>query len=231
MEHILLRHKRDILLHGLEIGVQVTIVQQDCPFARQHPTGHDVHQRGLARAVGTDDGDKFAREDAQVGALQNTAWYSAGLSAAHIVADAPDQQLDIANAPYLGERSTVERQLEWADINTVTLDQATSAAQTVAVDIGTVGAPEVTQHNGSIHDLERRVTARDIRMIEDDLPWYRLTADGQTVAEGHPVAHRGDPVCIHLYDPRPEPSQPRSTSPLWAHPPLSFRGPHLHKHT
>ena len=48
------------------------------------------------------------------------------MSAAHIVADASDQQLDIANAPYLGERRTIERQLEWADINTVTLDQADS---------------------------------------------------------------------------------------------------------
>jgi hypothetical protein len=46
----------------------------------------------------------------------------------HIVADALDQQLDIANAPYLGERRTVERQLEWADIDTVTLDQTTSTA-------------------------------------------------------------------------------------------------------
>ena len=132
--------------------------------------------------------------------MQNTSWYSAGLSAAHIVADAPDQQLDIADAPYLGERSTIERQLEWADIDAVTLDQATSTAQAFAVDIGTVGASEVAQHNGSIHYLKRRVTARDIRMIEDDLPRHRLTADGQTVVEGHPVSHGGNPpsssVCI-----------------------------------
>ena len=113
----------------------------------------------LPEPLDTDDGDKFGREDTQIGAVQNTSWHSTGLSAAHIVADAPDQQLDIANAPYLGERGTIERQLEWTDINTVTLDQATSTAQAFAVDIGTVGAPEVAQHNGSIHYLKHRVTA------------------------------------------------------------------------
>jgi hypothetical protein len=122
------------------------------------------------------------------------------MSAADIVADASNQQLDIANAPYLGERCTIERQLEWADINTVTLDQATSTAQAFAVDIGTVGAPEIAQHNGSIHYLERRVTARDIRMIEDDLSRYRLTADGQTMVEGDAVSRGGKPaalICMH----------------------------------
>ena len=155
-------------------------------------------------------------QDTQIGAVQNTSWYSAGLSAAHIVADAPDQQLDIADAPYLGERSTIERQLEWADIDAVTLDQATSTAQAFAVDIGTVGAPEVAQHDGSIHYLKRRVTARDIRMIEDDLPRHRLTADGQTVVEEHPVSHGGDPVLVCLHYPHPKPSQQRSTSPSGA---------------
>ena len=134
----------------------------------------------------------------QIGAVQNTSWHSAGLSAAHIVADAPDQQLDIANASHPGERGTIERQLEWADINAVTLDQVTSTAQSFAVDIGTVGAPEVAQHNGSIHYLKRRVTARDIRMIEDDLPRHRLTADGQTVIEGDPVSHGGNAGLICL---------------------------------
>jgi hypothetical protein len=132
--------------------------------------------------------------------VQNTFWYFNGPSAAHIVADAPDQQLDIPYAPYLGERGTIERQLEWTDINTVTLAQVTSTAQAFAVDIGTVGATEVAQHNGSVHYLKRRVTARDIRMIEDDLPWDRLTADGQTVVEGDPVSHGGKPaaiICLH----------------------------------
>ena len=52
--------------------------------------------------------------------MQDTSWCSAGLSAAHIVADAPDQQLDIADAPDPGERGTVKCQLKWADIDAVT---------------------------------------------------------------------------------------------------------------
>ena len=48
VQHVLLRHEGDVLLQGLEIGVQVHIVEQDRPFARERPTGHDVHQRGLA---------------------------------------------------------------------------------------------------------------------------------------------------------------------------------------
>jgi hypothetical protein len=57
----------------------------------------------------------------QIGAVQNTSWHSTGLSAAHIVADAPDQQLDIASASHPGERITIERQLEWGDVYAVTL--------------------------------------------------------------------------------------------------------------
>src|SRR6476620_7447836 len=132
----------------------------------------------------------------QVGAVQNTSWCFAGASAAHIVADASDPQLDIANAPYLGERCTIERQLEWADINTVALDQATSTAQAFAVDIGAVGAPKIAQHNGSIHYLKRRVTARNIRMVEDDLPYYHFTAEGQTVVEGDLVSHNDKPASL-----------------------------------
>ena len=140
--------------------------------------------------------------------------------AAHIVADAPHQQLDIADAPHLGERGPIERQLEWADIDAVALDQGTRAAQAFAVDIGTVGAPEVAQHNGSIHDLKRRVTARDIRMIEDDLPRHRLTADGQAVVEGDAVSHGGKPdvlICWHHSC-----SRGASTA--------TFSRPYLHKH-
>ena len=44
----------------------------------------------------------------------------------------------------------------------VTLDQVTSTAQSFAVDIRTVGAPEVSQHNSAIDYLKRRVTTRDI---------------------------------------------------------------------
>jgi hypothetical protein len=105
--------------------------------------------------------------------------------------------------------------LEWADIDAVTLDQATSTAQAFAIDIGTVGASEVAQHDGSIRYLKRSVTARDIRMIKDYLPWYRLAADGQTVVEEDPVTHGGKPatlICLHY--PHPQPSQWRSTSPF-----------------
>ena len=48
MQDILLRNECNILLQGLKIGVQVTIIEQHRAFVRKHPTGHDVHQRGLA---------------------------------------------------------------------------------------------------------------------------------------------------------------------------------------
>ena len=48
VQHVLLRHEGDVLLQGLEIGVQVAAVEQHRPFARERPAGHDVHQRGLA---------------------------------------------------------------------------------------------------------------------------------------------------------------------------------------
>ena len=72
--------------------------------------------------------------------------------------------------------------------------QGTSTAQAFAVDIGAVGASEVAKHDGSIHYLKRRVTARDIWMIEHDLPGHRLTADGQAVIEGHSLSDGGTPV-------------------------------------
>jgi hypothetical protein len=84
--------------------------------------------------------------------------------------------------------------LKWPDIDAVTVCQGTSAAQAFAVDIGTVGASEVAKHNGSIHYLKRRVTARDIWMIKHDLPRHRLTADGQTAIEGHSLSYGGNPV-------------------------------------
>ena len=115
---------------------------------------------------------------------------AAGLSAAHIIADAPDQQLDIATAPDPGERGTIERQLNGPISMRSPVDQGTSAAQALAVDIGAVGAAEVAQHDGSIHYLKRRVTARDIWMIEHDLPRHRLTADRQTVVERQAIGQR-----------------------------------------
>ena len=43
VQDVLLRHECDILLQGLKIGVQVTIVEQYRSLAWEHPTGHDVH--------------------------------------------------------------------------------------------------------------------------------------------------------------------------------------------
>ena len=48
VQDVLLRHECDILLQGLKIGMQVTIVEQYRSISRKHPTGHDIHQRGLA---------------------------------------------------------------------------------------------------------------------------------------------------------------------------------------
>jgi hypothetical protein len=77
--------------------------------------------------------------------------------------------------------------LEWADIDAVTLDQGASTAQALTVEISTVGASEVAQHNGSVYYLERRVSARDIGVIENDLSRNRLAANCQIVIEGYTV--------------------------------------------
>ena len=72
VQDVLLRHECDILLQGREIGVQVDSVEQYRALAREGPAGHDVHQRGLARAVGTDDGNELGRTNTQVGGVQDT---------------------------------------------------------------------------------------------------------------------------------------------------------------
>src|SRR6185312_5356687 len=135
-----------------------------------------------------DDSDKLGGENMQVGALQDARWQAAILVAAHLVADAPDLQFDIANAPNPGERGTIKRQLEWADIDAVTDDQGASAAHAFTIHKGAVGASEVAQHSGPVHNFKRRVTERDVRMVQHDLPGHRLTADSQAVTEGQLVS-------------------------------------------
>ena len=196
VQDVLLRHECDILLQSRKIGVQVASVEQYRPLARERPAGHDVHQRGLARTVGTDDGDELGRANTQVGGVQDTLWRRTGPPARHVVADVAHQQLDIADAPAPGKRGPVEGQFEWADIDAVTWDQGTGATQPRTVDIGTIGAAEIAQHDGSVHYLERRVTARDIRMVEHDLPWHRLATDGQVVVERHAVRCDGTPIFV-----------------------------------
>ena len=64
-------------------------------------------------------------------------------------------------------------------------------------------------------------------MIEDDLPWDRLTADGQTVVEGDPVSHGGKPAAIIcLHDPCSK-NRLSGDRPLGAHPPLPCHRPML----
>jgi hypothetical protein len=46
-----------------------------------------------------------------------------------------------------------------------------------AVDIGAVGAAKVAQYNASVSHIERRVTERNVRVIQYDLPRHRLAAD------------------------------------------------------
>ena len=166
------------------------------PFARKRPPGHYVHQRGLARAVRTDDGDELGRADAQVDGVQDPLRSPARLPVPHIVAGAPYQQLGIADAPSRRKRGAVERQFERADIDAVPRNQRARAVQPRAVDVGTVCATKVAQHDGFVRHLEGRVTARDIRMVEHDLPWHRLTANGQTVAERYAVKCRIDRTLV-----------------------------------
>ena len=180
--------------------MQVASVEQYRSLAREGPAGHDVHQRGLARTVGTDDGNELGRANTQVGGVQDTLWGRTGPPARHVVADVAHQQLDIADAPAPGKRGPVEGQFEWADIDAVTWDQGTDATQPRTVDIGTIGAAEIAQHDGSVHYLERRVTARDIRMVEHDLPWHRLATNGQVVVERHAVRCDGTPIFVCLHD-------------------------------
>lgn len=171
--------------------MQVTIIEQYHSITRKHSTGHDVHQRGLARAVGADDGDELGGEDAQVGVVKDMPRQPTHLPARHIVADAPNQQFDIADPPDPGERRAIEGQFEWADINAVPRDQGTSTAHPCTVDIGAIGSAEVAQHDVSTCHFERRVTARDIRVVKHDLPWHRLTADRQAVIERQPIGQSG----------------------------------------
>jgi hypothetical protein len=87
------------------------------------------------------------------------------------------------DTPDPGERSAIERQFEWADIDAVPRDQGTSAAQPRAVYIGAIGAAEIGQHDVATCHFERRVTARNIRMVEHDLPRHCLTTNRQAVIE------------------------------------------------
>jgi hypothetical protein len=63
MQYVLLRHEGDVPFEGQEIGMQIHTVEQDRSLARLRPTGHDVHQRGLACAVRSDDTDELGRSD------------------------------------------------------------------------------------------------------------------------------------------------------------------------
>ena len=100
MQHVLLRHEGDVLLKGSEIGMQITTVEQDRSLARQRPTGHDVHQRRLACAVGTDDSRRTRTGGSQAGAVQDALrCRRPGPVDPHIIADAPHLQLDIATLP------------------------------------------------------------------------------------------------------------------------------------
>jgi hypothetical protein len=37
-------------------------------------------------------------------------------------------------------------------------------------------------------------------MVEHDLPWHRLTADGQAVIDRHTVRHGGTPIFAYSHD-------------------------------
>jgi hypothetical protein len=63
MQYVLLRHEGDVPFKDREIGMQIHTVEQDRSFARLRPTGHDVHQRRLACAVGSYDADELGRSD------------------------------------------------------------------------------------------------------------------------------------------------------------------------
>src|SRR5262249_49399638 len=84
VQDVLLRHERDVLLQGSEIGVQVQIIEQYRSLAWERPTGQDVHQRGLARAVDANNADKLRRSNAQTYVMQDALRQPAHPSAWHI---------------------------------------------------------------------------------------------------------------------------------------------------
>ena len=191
MQHVLLRHEGDVLFKGLEIGMQIHTIEQDRSLARQRPTGHDVHQRRLACAVGSDDTDEFGRADSHAGAMQDALLCRRpGPVDPHIIADAPHLQLDIATLPR-PERGTIERQFEGADIDAIPRDQGLGAAHELAVDVGAVRAAEVAHHDRSTRYFEFGVAARNIWMIQHDLARHRLTADCQAVVERPAIGRTG----------------------------------------
>ena len=80
-QHIPLWRVGDVPLQRLEIGAQVYVIEQDCPFCSAAPDRPGcAHQGGLpAGAVGADDADQLARADAEAGGVQDALRCGSGL--------------------------------------------------------------------------------------------------------------------------------------------------------